>query len=241
MKEKVTAAGSVLAAVLASSCCWGPLLMAGLGAGGAGFASALAPYRPYFIGLTFLFLAGAWYLVLRTHLAATSAPPTEPNAARSSCRAQEAQESCCAPNGARRRNIPLLSGVTAFALAVLASPQIGTVLAGSRGAAPTMHRAAGPVASTTLVLKGMTCEACAVRIREALLKVPGVVAVAVSARTASSKVTFQRGKVSTEHLKQAVAQAGYRVTSVAMSAARLSMTAPVAIPVETKLRVTGMT
>ena len=51
-----------LAALLASTCCLGPLVLVMLGVGGAwvGNLAALAPYRPIFLGaaLVALFLAG---------------------------------------------------------------------------------------------------------------------------------------------------------------------------------------
>ncbi|HEY8623009.1 MAG TPA: mercuric transporter MerT family protein [Casimicrobiaceae bacterium] len=63
-------AGS-LAAVGASLCCVAPLVLLSLGIGGAWIANltALEPYRPALIGVTFLFLALAFrklYLVPRT-------------------------------------------------------------------------------------------------------------------------------------------------------------------------------
>lgn len=53
---------SVLAAIGASVCCVGPLLLLTLDIGGTWVSnlSAMAPYRPVFIGLTLLFLALAW-------------------------------------------------------------------------------------------------------------------------------------------------------------------------------------
>ncbi len=55
------AAGGV-AAILASACCLGPLVLLSMGIGGAWIANltALEPYRPLFIGLALiaLFLAG---------------------------------------------------------------------------------------------------------------------------------------------------------------------------------------
>lgn len=213
MKQKLTAAGSVLAAILASSCCWGPLLLAGLGAGGVGFAATLAPYRPYLIGLTFLFLGGAWYFALRRNPAAAAASPLGASLSDGSCAAQPAPEACCASNGLRRRNVLMLSGVTAFMLAMLAFPQISSAIAVSRCSVPTVRRAAGPVSTTTLAIQGMTCEACALHLRDALLKVPGVVSADVSTRTASAKVTYQRGRLSTQQLKQAVARAGFSIAS----------------------------
>lgn len=51
-----------LAAIAASVCCVGPLLLLALGIGGAwvGNLTAMAPYRPIFIGLTLLFLGLAF-------------------------------------------------------------------------------------------------------------------------------------------------------------------------------------
>ena len=48
----------VLAAIGASVCCVGPLVLLGLGISGAWISNltALEPYRPIFIGLTLLFL-----------------------------------------------------------------------------------------------------------------------------------------------------------------------------------------
>lgn len=55
-------AAGALAALLASACCLGPLVLLSLGIGGAWIANlgALAPYRPLFIGLALLalFFAG---------------------------------------------------------------------------------------------------------------------------------------------------------------------------------------
>ncbi|SDV51498.1 mercuric transporter MerT family protein [Chitinasiproducens palmae] len=53
--------GAALAALLASTCCLGPLLLVLLGLGGAWLAhlSALAPYQPFFVAAALLALAVA--------------------------------------------------------------------------------------------------------------------------------------------------------------------------------------
>jgi mercuric ion transport protein len=52
----------VLAALGASVCCVGPLVLLALGIGGAwvGHLTAFEPFRPIFVGLTFLFLGLAF-------------------------------------------------------------------------------------------------------------------------------------------------------------------------------------
>ena len=67
-KSRFAAAGSLIAAVLASSCCIGPLLLVTLGVSGAwiGNLTALEPYQPIFGLVTFVFLAlGFWQVYFK--------------------------------------------------------------------------------------------------------------------------------------------------------------------------------
>ena len=67
-KSRFAAAGSLIAAVLASSCCIGPLLLVTLGVSGAwiGNLTALEPYQPIFVFITFVFLAlGFWQVYFK--------------------------------------------------------------------------------------------------------------------------------------------------------------------------------
>jgi mercuric ion transport protein len=68
LTEKSSLIASVLAAIGASVCCVGPLVLLALGIGGSwvGSLTAMEPYRPFFIGMTLLFLGLAFrklYLV----------------------------------------------------------------------------------------------------------------------------------------------------------------------------------
>ena len=65
LNSSLTLTGSLTAAIVASACCIGPLVFALLGIGGVSFALALEPYRPYFLGATFLLLGSAFYYVHR--------------------------------------------------------------------------------------------------------------------------------------------------------------------------------
>jgi mercuric ion transport protein len=62
------AAGGLLGALVASSCCILPLVLFGLGVSGAwiGNFTQLAPYQPYFVAVTLAFLAGGYWLVYRS-------------------------------------------------------------------------------------------------------------------------------------------------------------------------------
>lgn len=57
-KQKLFAAGGVVGAILASTCCVVPLLFVILGISGAwiGNLAALEPYKPYFAGVALVFI-----------------------------------------------------------------------------------------------------------------------------------------------------------------------------------------
>lgn len=65
--EKGTLAVGGLAAILASTCCLGPLLLMALGISGAwiGNLTMLEPYRPLFIGASLIALFLAWRRIFR--------------------------------------------------------------------------------------------------------------------------------------------------------------------------------
>jgi mercuric ion transport protein len=66
--QKLVAAGSILGALGASSCCILPLALFGLGVSGAwiGNLTQLAPYQPYFIAATAASLGYGYWLVYRS-------------------------------------------------------------------------------------------------------------------------------------------------------------------------------
>jgi hypothetical protein len=57
MKERSLAIGSTLAALLASLCCSGPLVLGGAGLG-AVLVATFAPLRPYFLAVSGVLLVG---------------------------------------------------------------------------------------------------------------------------------------------------------------------------------------
>jgi mercuric ion transport protein len=68
LNAKTSLVAGVMTGIFASICCVGPLVLLGLGIGGAwiGNLTALEPYRPVFIAVTLLFLGLAFrrlYLV----------------------------------------------------------------------------------------------------------------------------------------------------------------------------------
>ncbi|MBI4996833.1 MAG: mercury transporter MerT [Rhodocyclales bacterium] len=77
LTEKNSLIAGVLAAVGASVCCVGPLVLLAFGIGGSWISSltAMAPYRPFFIGLTLLFLGLAFRMRYRVPQVCTPGAP----------------------------------------------------------------------------------------------------------------------------------------------------------------------
>ena len=71
-KAKLIAAGGILGAIAASTCCIVPLVLFSLGISGAwiGQLTTFAPYQPFFIAITAGFLGYGYWLVYRKPKAA---------------------------------------------------------------------------------------------------------------------------------------------------------------------------
>ena len=79
LTEKDSLIAGVLAAIGASVCCVGPLVLLALGIGGSwvGSLTAMEPYRPFFIGMTLLFLGLAFRELYLVCLLYTSPSPRD--------------------------------------------------------------------------------------------------------------------------------------------------------------------
>ena len=96
---------SAFFSVLPIGCCVFPVALSFLGASGLAFASALTPYRPYFIVLTLISLGTAFYFTYRPQ------KDCSPDAA-------------CATVKARRVQVIVFWLVTAVALLLLVFPYL---------------------------------------------------------------------------------------------------------------------
>jgi mercuric ion transport protein len=66
--QKLAAAGGIIGALAASSCCILPVVLFSLGVSGAwiGNFTRLAPYQPYFVAVTLAFIGTGYWLVYRS-------------------------------------------------------------------------------------------------------------------------------------------------------------------------------
>lgn len=64
-KKNLILGGALVAALAASACCLGPLVLVLLGVASAALALGFEPYRLYLLGLTFILLGAGFYLTYR--------------------------------------------------------------------------------------------------------------------------------------------------------------------------------
>ncbi len=183
------AGGAILAALAASACCVGPLLLALVGLGGASLLGRIASLRPYLMALTVVLLGTGFLLAYRRRAPAAASPD-------------------CA---CERPRITL-SGRVALWFATVAAA--GLFVAPYVVAAWAGHSRSGPVetagmATTTLVVPSMSCASCAPAISNALAKVEGVRQVSIHLERRTVTVGYVPGRASPEALISAVKRAGY--------------------------------
>lgn len=188
----LAAGGSVLAAVVASACCWIPFLLVTSGAATAGLSATFEKARPYFLGITALLLGAGFYLVYFK---------------KEKCAPGEA---CAAPNKKLQRfNRVVLWIATVAVLAFALFPKYVGLLANPS----IVETSVDTSALIALDVEGMTCEACSVHVDRVLEDVPGVL---------ESSVDFDSGRAllrvdpdsppSKQDLVTAVELAGYDAT-----------------------------
>jgi len=191
MKEKFLAVASALAALLASLCCLGPLLLGGAGLG-ALLVATFAPLRPYFLAVSIALLAGGFYLVYR-----------KPRSTKEAC-----GERTCAPESRARRMAKPLLWIAAFVVAALAFfPSYGVKLGKSVAASQV---SSASVRTAELKITGMGCPVCASLIQRKLLQTPGVVNAEVHYPAGSATVQFNPSQTDTSKLIVAVRDTGYK-------------------------------
>lgn len=208
--ESIAKFGAVVSAIMASSCCWLPLLLLAIGVSGAGVAATLDAYRPLFITVTFGFLGAAFYFTYRSKKAAT--------AAADSCCAPEGADtkSCCPPKGKTGRfsvvafNKVMLWGVTVLAVTFLFLPSYTGLLLSWRSDRGAVTQGDPLVRQTSIAVDGMHCEACAVLVEKSVEDVPHVVDVKVNYETKQAIVSTQACcPFPKQEVLAAMQQAGY--------------------------------
>jgi len=187
--EKIAKAGTLISAVMASACCWLPLVLLTAGVSGAGIASTLEAYRPLFMLVTFGFLGSAFYFTYRPKKSAA-------DGGRDCCAAEPSTGGDCCTSTVKGRfnmttlNKAMLWVVTVMAVAFLFFPSyVGVLFGGGQENAVTAD-----MNQAVIKVEGMTCEGCSVSVAKAIRNVAGVQAVQVSYEKREAVVGVEAGR-----------------------------------------------
>jgi copper chaperone CopZ len=198
--QKATLGGSILAAITASLCCIGPLIVVLLGASGFAASAAFEKWRPVFLGVTFALLALAWYLTYRKPKAACD------------------EGAACATKPVAKWNKLVLWFSTACVLVAAAFPSLSSAILRATQSNSDACCATSAVAdANSAVLKvrisSMDCAACALNIQSVLRKESGVQHAQVSFDTKEAVVRYDATRISPEKLIAVIDQTGFKANS----------------------------
>ncbi len=187
-KTTLSSAGSIVTAIVASLCCIGPAVLAIIGAGSLGAFAVFEKFRPYFIGVTAIFLSAAFYMTYRK-------------------REVKCEDGSCKIEGTGKWNKIGVWSATIIAALAISYPYLA-----AKSSAAT-NAAFAPKATVVLEVKGMTCTACASHIQTALSEVKGVHRASVEYETGKGVVEYDPALVGPpEALIQRVDETGYKAT-----------------------------
>lgn len=175
------------AAVAASACCVIPLLLVGLGVGGAWVSAvtALEPFRPFFIALALWALAYAVYREWRV---------------------SRGPECDCDTGMSNKMRRSLLTVGLIAAVGLVASPW---VIRGAASEGPATVVAMAESERVILEVEGMTCASCTVSVQKVLAKLDGVQEVRVTFEPPEAVVVYDPAKADLADLMGAVESVGY--------------------------------
>ncbi len=195
MNEKLPILGAVGAATLASVCCIGPVVLAGMSVGAVAMAQRFAPWRPVFLALTFSMLVFGFYFVYR-------------RPKRTAACAEK-----CDVGGMAKWGRPLIWTVTLLVIALVTFPYYyGPLSAALDNRQPQGGVAVRPAtfASVELKIVGMTCTGCAEVIKSKLLQTPGVTEAQVEFPAGRATIRFDPSQTSPAKLVEVVNSTGYK-------------------------------
>lgn len=191
MKNKSLTGSSIIAAILASLCCIGPLLLVGFGIGSAAFFSQFQIYRPYLIIISILLLIPAFYLSYKEKEIACE------------------DGSCKIENSGKWNKIALWFATILTAL-FIAIPSFGinTLSFASTESVTNISQ----LPSVSLKINNMDCEACARGLESQLKEKEGIVNVDINFALGRGNFQFDPQIIKPEQLIKILDTEGFPST-----------------------------
>ena len=183
-KKSVASGAGLIAAVLASLCCIGPVIAVSLGVGSIAAFSVFEAYRSYLIGLTVVLVGLAFYLTYRK-------------------REIKCEDGTCKIESASRWAKTGVWSVTIVAVFALGFPYVGFAPHNS------VNKAVDSTAVVTLNITGMDCKACAVGIEGSLAGIMGVRKARVDFESGKTTIEYDNRTVNPTVFVERVSESGF--------------------------------
>lgn len=148
-KTTLTSVGGVIAAVIASLCCIGPVIVVFLGVGSIAAFSVFEAYRSYLIGLTVAFIGLAFYFTYRK-------------------REIKCEDGTCKIESASKWAKTGVWSATILTILAIGFPYLGFAPQSA------VNKTVDSTAIVTLNISGMDCKACAAGMEGSLAGMKGV-------------------------------------------------------------------
>jgi mercuric ion transport protein len=179
----------ILSAILASTCCIGPLLLVAIGVGSG--AALVGRYHWFFLIGGIAVLTWAWAKYLREKTVCD-------------CEHKLMQ--------GRRSGMFTLLIATVIVLGFGSLNISRYVFASAPASTQTQTQLANGVDRLVIPVEGMTCATCEIAVRHALKRVDGVKSAHVSVATKTATVDYEVAKTNPEQLVAAINSTGYRAS-----------------------------
>ena len=184
--KSILLVGTLFSGVMVFFCCIGPLVLVSLGLSGAwiGNLSSLTPYRPIFIVLALLLLAFAFWDTYRVKGGESCMPGSI----------------CANPVGNKMRKL-LIWILALVTLTLLALPFLASHLFAAEKKSE--------IKEVVLLVDKMTCEACPVTVKKAIMRLEGIKEVNVTLKPPLAHVKYDSSKLSPKDIVKATTDVGY--------------------------------
>jgi copper chaperone CopZ len=186
MKPKQT---GILAAILAATCCAGPLLLVAIGLGSV--AVFVGRYHWFFLIGGIAVVSWAWAKYLRE---------------KTICDCEHN------PMGGRRSGMFTLLVATLLVVGFAGLDISRYVFASPPVAAPTQTHLANGLDRIVVSVEGLSCVICEIPVRHAVRRIDGVKSVDVNAATKTATVEYEPAKANPEQLVAAINSTGYHAS-----------------------------
>jgi mercuric ion transport protein len=174
----------ILAAVLGSICCTGPLLLVAVGLGAG--AAVIGKYHLFFVIGAAAVLGWAWIKYFR-----------------------EKARCGCEHRAMSGRGSNLLTLIIASVI-VLTFARLNISSYAFAGSSPASPIANANLQRVVIPVEGMSCVTCEIAVRNALKKVNGVASARVSVATRNATIDYDPTRTNPDQLVAAINSAGYR-------------------------------